>query len=73
MNTGHKKARYFAGLDDLLARLRFGVNGSGGLASMARSKASERRRASLSGSKSSLTISAARSSAVGLCAAIEGV
>jgi hypothetical protein len=65
MFTGNKKARYFAGLG-LLAFLGLGVNGSGGRDSIALSKASDRRRASAPGSKSSLAISAARLAAVGL-------
>src|SRR5438477_7526397 len=63
MNAVNKKARYFAGLERF-AFLGFGVYGSGGLDSIARSKASDRRRASVFGSKSSLAISAARSAGV---------
>lgn len=53
----NKKARYFAGL--ALVRLGFGVNGSGGLASIALSKASVRSRACLGGSISSFANSSA--------------
>lgn len=63
MDTGNKKARYFAGLERL-AFLGFGVYGSGGLASNDRSKSSVRSRASFSGIKSSFASSAARSDAV---------
>lgn len=57
---GDKKARYFAGLD-VFRRFGFRVYGSGGRASMERSRASVRSCASLSGSRSSLASSAARS------------
>lgn len=53
--TGNKKALYFRGLD-VFSRL--GVNGSGGLASMARSRSSALRSASSGGSKSSFSSSA---------------
>ena len=60
MELEHKKTRYLAGLSDFL-RFGLGVNGSGGLASIFRIKASALFRASASGRKSSLANSAASS------------
>jgi hypothetical protein len=71
-NNRKEKARYFAGLCDFFG-FAFGVNGSGGFASIARNKASDRRFASAAGSKSSLEISAARSAGVGLRNVMFGV
>ena len=57
-----------------LAGFCFGVNGSGGLASIVRSKSSVRLFASPTGRRSILAISAARSVAVsGLCLVMVGV
>jgi hypothetical protein len=72
LGKGNKKARYFAGLD-VFALLRLGVNGSGGVASIARSRSSALFRASASGRKSSFDSSAASSDAVGCLRFMMGV